>query len=593
VKVLIVDDDAVDREVLKRALRGNASIKQIVEVKSFEQGFEAANKNHYDVLIVDYYLPDKNGIELVVELRSKPNLGSTAIVMVSNSDDENLALECLQAGAQDFITKKAITAEKLRRAFVQAKKRFELERKLHDSLLQVQELAENDKLTGLSNRYYFEKALKVSIANSQLSTDKMALLILDVDNFKNINDTYGHETGDKLLQSVASRISGCLRGNELFARLGGDEFSIIMTGLKLGNEATTITQRIIESLRMPININGHKLQSSVSVGISLYPQDADSAEALTKYADIAVYRAKKQGQGQLCYFEAAMQEHFSRSYLIETSLKEAIAEQDFELHYQPVIEAVTAKIVGVEALIRWPNCPLQSVPDEFIPIAELSHQINQLGEWVLETAISQLSTWHQKFDDTLTMAVNVSVVQLGCPYFASFVESTLKKYQVAAKFLVLEFTETALMVQDENNTRHINHLCELGCKLALDDFGTGFSSLSHLINFPINIVKLDKSLLPSSDADIKRVNIVKGIAAMVGIIELHIVAEGVENQYQWDLCKQLNVNELQGYFFEKPNSATVIEQQWFKKLETTHFNSEQKYIATQYFRPATTSPTEA
>jgi EAL domain-containing protein (putative c-di-GMP-specific phosphodiesterase class I) len=276
-----------------------------------------------------------------------------------------------------------------------------------------------------------------------------------------------------------------------------------------------------------------------------------------------MYRAKKNGRNQLCYFETVMQEQFSRNYLIETELKEAVEKHNFQLHYQPVLKTGSGKIVGVEALIRWPDCSVPCFPDEFIPIAEKSRLIDKMGEWVLETAIKQLSVWHQNFDRTFTMAVNISAVQLGSTSLVSFIEYALNKYQVSAEFLVLELTETALLDQDENNYKHINQLCELGCKLALDDFGTGFSSLSHLVNFPINIVKLDKSLLPISVADNKRMKIVKGITAMVSIIDLHIVAEGVETEFQRNLCHSLKVNDLQGYFFDKPMPSNELEKRWF------------------------------
>lgn len=405
----------------------------------------------------------------------------------------------------------------------------------------------------------------LTTSNNLRVQDTIALLLLDLDHFKNINDTYGHETGDKLLQSVADRITQCLRGNELFARLGGDEFAILITGLKQGSEATYVAQRIIEALNKPVEINEHNLQCGVSVGISLHPHNADSAEALTKYADIAMYRAKKKGRNQYCYFEAEMQEQFSRKFLIETELKKAIAKQDFQLLYQPVLEAASGKLVGVEALIRWPNCSVKCFPDEFIPIAEQSGLIDEMGEWVLNTAIKQLSDWHQTFGRVLTMAVNISAIQLGNASLVIAIQSILEKHQIAANFLVLELTETALIDQDESINQNIIQLCELGCKLALDDFGTGFSSLSHLVNFPINIVKLDKSLLPTSDTDAKRLKIVKGIAAMVNIIDLHIVAEGVETEYQRDLCYGLKVDELQGYFFDKPMPANEIEQKWLAK----------------------------
>jgi diguanylate cyclase (GGDEF)-like protein len=562
--ILLVDDDVIDREMVKRALRNNKDVASLHEACSAEEGLKAAENGRFDILLLDYRMPRVDGIEMVIELRSRPNLGETAIVMMSTSDDEILALSCLQAGAQDFITKSEITAAKLKRSIIQARKRFELEKKLYDSFCQVRELAEKDSLTGLSNRYHFEEALKVSIGNNKRFQSNIALLLLDLDHFKNINDTYGHETGDKLLKHVVNRISQCLRGSELFGRLGGDEFAILITGLKYTNDATPVAQRIIKSLESPIEINGHNIQCGVSVGIAMHPQNADSAEELTKYADIAMYRAKKQGRNQLCYFEEVMQEQFSRNYKIETQLKIAVKNQEFELHYQPVINVSNKKIVGVEALIRWPNAEPSTTPDEFIPIAEQSRMIDKIGEWVLENAIGQLSLWQNKFNKKLTMAINISAVQLGHASLVSTIEYMLNKYNVKAEYIVLELTETALLNQDEVNYQHISQLCDLGCKLALDDFGTGFSSLSHLLNYPINIVKLDKSLLPSCIEEVRHLSIVKGLAAMASIIGLHIIAEGVETQFQCDLCDDLNIDELQGYFFEKPLPAIEIEQKWLQ-----------------------------
>jgi len=564
-EILLVDDDAIDRETVKRALSKNEDAPRLHEVCSAEEGLKAVENKRFDVLLLDYRMPKVDGIEMVIELRSRPNLGEMAIVMMSNSDDEVLALSCLQAGAQDFITKSEITSAKLHRAIIQAKKRFELEKKLYDSFCQVRELAEKDSLTGLSNRYHFEEALKVSIANNKRSQHNIALLLLDLDHFKNVNDTYGHEMGDNLLKHVVDRISLCLRGNELFGRLGGDEFAILITGLKFANSATVVAQRIIKSLEVPFEIGGHVIQCGVSVGIAMHPQNADSAETLTKYADIAMYRAKKQGRNQLCYFEELMQEQFSRNYQIETELKKAIKNKDFELHYQPVINTVSKKIVGFEALIRWPNCSLKSTPDEFIPIAEQSRLIDKIGEWVLETAIKQLAIWQAKFNLELTMAINISAIQLAHTSLTSTIEQLLKKYHVAPESIVLELTETALLSQDEeSSSRRITQLNDLGCKLALDDFGTGFSSLSHLLNYPINIVKLDKSLLPQSDTEIRHLAIVKGIAAMASTIGLHIIVEGVETQFQHELCCQINADEIQGYFFERPLPTVAIEKKWLQ-----------------------------
>lgn len=557
--ILLVDDDVVDREIVKRALRSNDEINLLDEVSSAEAGLKATDEQYYDILILDYNMPEKDGIEMIVELRNRPNLGETAIVMLSASDDEELALSSLQAGAQDFLPKADISSTKLKRAIIQAKTRFKLERTLHDSFCQVKTLAEKDMLTGLSNRYHFEESLELSLSNNIRSQHNMALLMLDLDHFKNVNDTHGHHTGDQLLKKVTQRIKTCLRGDELFGRLGGDEFSILITGLEFVEDAAIIAQRIINLLNKPFYIGNHHIQCGVSIGIAMHPNNANTAALLTKYADIAMYRAKKSGRNQFCYFEESMQAQFSRKYKVEQALKQAIQHEDFELHYQPVVRAIDHKLMGFEALIRWPNCSLNSTPDEYIPIAEQSNLIIDLGSWVIDKAIEQLSIWQQE-EDKMTIAINISTVQLSDGAFIRFLEYTLAKYNIKAESVILEFTETALLEQDEINNQCIKQLYDLGFRLALDDFGTGFSSLSHLLNYPIDIVKLDKSLLPSKSSDNRHLAIVKGLAIMSSTIGLHIIAEGVESKFQCDLCEELNINELQGFFFEKAMSAADIER---------------------------------
>ena len=565
--ILLVDDDIVDRAIIKRALKNNKYVSSLHEACSVDEGLKAAEQGGFDVLLLDYQMPKIDGIEMVVQLRNRPNLGETAIVMMSSSDDEVLALSCLDAGAQDFIPKSEITAAKLKRSLTQAKKRFELERKVNESFCQVKKLAEKDSLTGLSNRYHFEEALKISIANNTRSSTTLALLLLDLDHFKNVNDSYGHDVGDKLLKHAAKLIKQSLRGNELFGRLGGDEFAILLTGLNERYDAKLVAQRIIKSLENPIEIEGNTIQCGVSIGISLHPQNGTNSEELTKFADIAMYRAKKQGRNQSCYFEEEMQLEFSRSYQLEVELKKAVKNTDFEMYYQPVIDVTSKEIKGVEALIRWPNCSLNSTPDEFIPIAEQSQTIDDIGIWVLETVIQQLSHWQKVFHSSFTMAINISAKQLGDNSLASILQFMLSKYEVSPESIILEFTETALLSQNTQNDLCIKSLEQLGCQLALDDFGTGFSSLSHLLNYPINIVKLDKSLLPNSDYETRHLSIVEGIAAMANTIGLHIITEGVETQYQCDLCEKLNVNEIQGYFFEKALSAKELEEKWLYKMK--------------------------
>lgn len=567
-RILLVDDDIVDRETVRRALGTQADGENLVEANSAEQGLALTQESQFDAVLLDYRLPQIDGLEMIARLRSRPNLGNTAIVMMSSEDDEQLALLCLQAGAQDFIPKSEITATKLRRAIVQAQKRFELECKLYDSYCRVREMAETDALTGLANRYFFERDLSAAITANVRQNKQVALLLLDLDHFKNINDTYGHFVGDKLLKTVVKKISDCLRGEEMFARLGGDEFAIILKGLEHANEAQLVARRIIKSLEKSMKVGDQDLQCGVSIGIALHPSSAETAEELTRFADIAMYRAKNSGRNRLCYFQDVMQQQFSRNFQIELALKSASHEQCFELHYQPIVRGINKKLVGFEALIRWPTCTLDSNPCEFIPIAEQCGLIGTIGKWVIKTAVKQLAIWQKKYNIRLTMGINLSPVQLADTQLTNYILQNLEYYHVAPESLILELTETALFIESEQNKDQISQLAKLGCKLALDDFGTGFSSLSHLVNFPIDIVKLDRSLLPESPDHLRHMAIVRGLAEMAHTVGLKVIAEGVETSFHFLLCKDLKIEEIQGYFFDKPASSSTIEKKWLDNIIT-------------------------
>lgn len=560
--ILLVDDDSVDRETVRRALRKEVSKFSLTEVETAQDGLEALDAQQYDVVLLDYMMPKLNGIDMMVKLRAKPRLGDTAIVMMSGSNDNKLALSCLQAGAQDFIPKEEISASKLSRAIFQAQKRFELESKLHDSYCRVREMAETDSLTGLANRYYFERALNSATRENARGKKILALLLLDLDHFKNVNDSYGHETGDMLLKKVVEKISASLRGEELFARLGGDEFAIILTNLELGREADLVARRIVKALEQPIEVKGHIIQTGVSIGLAVHPGNAESSEELVRFADIAMYQAKKLGRNQFCFFQDIMQQQFSRTFQIELELKEAAKNNDFELHYQPVIQGKEQHLVGFEALIRWPGCSHACYPDEFIPIAEQSDTINTIGKWVLTEAINQLSQWLTTFPLSLTMAVNLSPIQLADPKSVGFIRKALEKSAVKPTQLVLEITETALFDCCEQTIKTIERLNGMGCQIALDDFGTGYSSLSHLLTFPIDIVKLDKSMLPATAENARHMSILRGMAAMAKIVDLKVIAEGVENSFHFLLCKDLEISEYQGYFFGRPENSRDIEERW-------------------------------
>ena len=350
--VLIVDDDVVDREHIKRTLRKSAQNCHFVETESVNEGLEAFRLASFDVVLLDYRMPQRDGIELLLELKSEKNGNSVAIIMLSNSEEEALALECIKAGAQDFLLKVEVTASKLNRAILQAQVRFELEQKLFNSYKLVKNIAEHDTLTGLDNRYAFEEALKLRVAKNTRFQESIALLLFDLDHFKYVNDTHGHDTGDELLRQVAKKISKCLRENEIFARIGGDEFAIILSNTFDAYLINNVARRILNSLTATFHIKGIEIGVSASIGIAIYPDNTVNPDELFKFADIAMYRAKKLGRNQICYFESEMQRQFLHRYKIEHALVDGIVNNQFRLHYQPVFSANERELIGFEALIR-------------------------------------------------------------------------------------------------------------------------------------------------------------------------------------------------------------------------------------------------
>lgn len=561
-KVLIVDDDKVDRTSIVRALNKNSPIPEITEVDTAEDGLKQLKENRFDVVLLDYNLPKKNGIEFLLELKDNPSTRNTAVIMMSTSEEEKIALDCIRSGAQDFLTKTEITAFRLRRAILSAQTRADLERELYQSYQRTKKLAECDSLTGLANRYLFDESLVQSISDHQRSGNFLALILLDLDHFKYINDNYGHDIGDELLVKVTNRINSCLRGNELFARLGGDEFSITLSNLQSPQDANFVALRILKSLEMPFQVGDITVTSTASIGISLYPGDGENATDLFKHADIAMYRAKKLGRNQHSFFEQEMQNKFLVDYEIQNNLRQSIDNQEFMLLYQPVVTLSTMKVTGFEALLRWPKYK-EIGPDKFIPIAEKSLLIIELGRWVIFEALKQLAVWNKCSAEPVSMAINVSPIQLSDPELVDLIVQGLVQHNIPPQLVEFELTETALLVESDLTSNTIQAISDLGCCIALDDFGTGFSSLSHLHKYPINTVKIDKSLMPGSSNNEVSKQLVNGLVPMIKSLGLDIVAEGVEEEYDLELCKSLEIEKVQGYYFNRPLKISDIESRYF------------------------------
>ena len=552
-KVLIVDDDVVDRKVVKRTLCASSdSHHEVQEATSAAQGMSLLSSSQFDVILLDYRMPEVDGIEMVSDMRAKPDMGNTAIVMISAYDEPSLALDCIEAGAQDFLAKNEITLSKLEKAILFANKRFEIEQRMHKSYLAVKKMAEKDPLTGLSNRYHFEETLKILIASNKRVTSKVALLALDLDNFKHINDTMGHAAGDKVLQQSVKRIRKCLRNNEGFARLGGDEFAIILGNITSGDEISRIANRILDSFNVAFNIDDKEVHCGVSIGVALCPDDSVNAQTLLKCADIAMYRAKQNGKNGVSFYESYYQTEFNQRFLIQNELIGVLENASFRLLYQPLFSAKDKSLLGFEALIRWPEMEPHFTPEEFIPVAEQSKLINRIGEWVITTAFNQLSQWHRQFNTALTMSVNISAVQLHDSDLLPYLSHTLERLSLSANNVILEITETALIKDNKKVTDILRVLSGRGFKIALDDFGMGFSSVSHLMEYPIDIVKLDKSMQTSNESSDKHQRIFKALALMLKTLDFVVVAEGIETKEQLLQCQQFNLERLQGNYLGLP-----------------------------------------
>lgn len=557
--ILIVDDDPLDREHLIRSLQSCEFTCNIEEVSTVDSGISAYKTNKFDIVLLDYRMPQRDGLEMVVELRNDAKVCRTPIVMMSTLENEELTLKCIKAGAQDFLLKSEITVARLWRAILQASARVQLENELYTSHQKVKVLAETDALTGLPNRYCFDEALKRHIKSSKRDSLQVVLILLDLDEFKIVNDIYGHEMGDILLNKVVSRIKGCLRGDELFSRLGGDEFSITLSGQETIDGAMQVSRRIVNILKKPFCIDHVDIRSSASIGISVHPHNGNTAEELFKYADIAMYRAKKQGRNQICFYEESMQRQFSYRVKVENGLRMAIERSELYLHYQPVIHPKLNLLTGFEALLRWKTENEHHYPDKFIPIAEDTRQIIPIGRWVINESIKTIAKWNRTYHNQLSIAINLSSVQLDDEGLVEFIRSCLTYHDVSALQVDIELTETAFLKETSTALKTIVDIHQLGCRLALDDFGTGYSSISHLSNFPVSTVKIDKSLMPTSEADTKNENLVEGLVAMIRILGLDVVAEGVETDHHVSLCNKLSIDRAQGFHYYRPLSVQDAE----------------------------------
>jgi diguanylate cyclase (GGDEF)-like protein len=412
-----------------------------------------------------------------------------------------------------------------------------------------------DPLTDLPNRNLFTDRLTQALARAPWSKRRVGILFLDLNRFKVINDTLGHEVGDLLLKNVAARLVTCIRNGDTVAHFGGDKFAVLLEDLAQADDIPKVLQKILAFFSESFLIEGHELFTSPSIGVSVYPNDGKDVESLLKCSNTALLRAKEQGSPYQFYLPT-MNVKASQRLALESSLRHALERQEFLLHYQPKVAIKTGQIVGMEALVRWRHPEKGIVPPaEFIPLAEETGLILPIGEWVLRTACAQTKAWQAEGMVPILIAVNLSARQLQNQNLVEIVKQALSETGLAPHYLELELTESVLMQNLEANSASLEKLHAMGVEIAIDDFGTGYSSLSYLKRFPISSLKIDRSFVRDLTTDSDDQAIVKAIITLARSLKRKVVAEGVETEEQLSILRSLDCDEMQGYLFSKPLPA--------------------------------------
>lgn len=559
-KVILVEDDEDDFIITRDLLSEIGKDRFDLEwVNSFGAALETMGSDQPDVYLVDYHLGEHSGMEFLREAMA--NGCRAPVILLTGRGNHEVDVEAMKAGAADYLIKGHIDPPSLERSI-----RYAVERKQAEARLAY--MAQYDYLTGLANRTLLMDRLTRALARAERSDQQMGLLFLDLDRLKDINDTLGHDVGDRLLKDVAGRLSGCVRKVDTVARLGGDEFAIVLEGISHVGNVTTVAQKILDVIAQPFTLNGQEVFVTVSIGITVYPFVNDNIDNLLKDTDAAMYSAKKQGGNCYRVYTSDMNAKAFERLSLETSLRHALERKELVLYYQPKMNLSTGKTSGMEALLRWNHPEMGLVPpDKFIPIAEETGLIVPIGEWVVRTACAQNRAWQDAGLPPLRVAVNLSARQCRQKDLVETISLILKETGMEPHFLELELTEGVLIENTHTTNSILTELRDLGVQISIDDFGTGYSSLSYLRRLPINTLKIDISFIRDITADPDDGAIATAIIALAHSLRLKVVAEGVETEAQLTFLRDQGCDDIQGFLFSRPISAEAFER-WLRENET-------------------------
>jgi diguanylate cyclase (GGDEF)-like protein len=587
--ILIVDDTPENLRLLSAALTQRG-----YKVRNAINGTVAligATADPPDLVLLDIKMPDLDGYEVCQRLKTEPITRDIPVIFLSSLTEVFDKVQAFAVGGVDYITKPFQIEEVVARIENQLTiRRLQTSLQIQNERLQVVEaqtrqlnaelearvaartteleaanrqllyLALHDELTGLPNRALFMEELRKAIAQFTANNNNFAVLFLDCDRFKLINDSFGHLIGDRLLVGVANRLRKCLAGTDTLARLGGDEFTILLNSLTNADAALQTARCIQEQLTQPFNINNHEVFIDVSIGIVFMNETYEKPEHLLRDADTAMYRAKRAGKARYQIFKPTMHAEAMVRLQLETNLRRAISRQEFVVYYQPIVSLTHGRISGFEALIRWQQPERGLIPpDAFIPIAEETGLIVPIGEWVLQEACALAATW-QNLEQCLAVSVNLSARQFGQPNLLEQIDRILAQTQLPPQHLKLEITESAILDNTASVQYIFQQLRDRQIKICLDDFGTGYSSLSYLHRFPVDTLKIDRSFVRRIDAEAGNPEIVRAIVTLARQLGMSIIAEGVDTHEQIQQLQQFQCEEAQGYYFFQPlDTAATTE----------------------------------
>lgn len=554
--VLIADDDPAIRLVLRHTMEQDGY--HVVEVGTGREAVEATVHMQPDLILMDAVMPELDGFQAITQIKNKPEFENLPILIITALDDDLSVAQAFDVGACDYITK-PIKWSVLRHRVKRLLKASDAERK-------IRHMAYHDTLTGLPNRLLFNDRIEQAISRATRNKTRFALLFIDIDNFKVINDSMGHDAGDNLLTSLTLRIQQSLRRTDTIARLGGDEFAIILENIHLPEDVILVTKSLLGNLGKPLEIHQREVYVGASIGISVFPDDGEDFGSLLKHADIAMYRAKETGRNTFQFYASEMSAAAMRRMELENSLRSAIELEQLVVFYQPKYDLKSREVLGMEALVRWDH-PEKGIipPDEFIPLAEETGLIVKLGEWVIKKSCHQLKIWQQAGFSISNLSINVSPRQFHEQDLAGLFQSVLTETGLDAHHIEIELTESTL-VQNQLNAREVlRQLHAMGLRIAMDDFGTGYASLSYLKDFPIHTVKVDKSFIWGIPTDKQNMAIVRAIIGLTAEMSLSVIAEGVETEEQIEFLKDIGCLQGQGYFWSKPVSAMEFERDILQK----------------------------